>query len=263
VVIDYEKYPVLNAIQKRKPDFGVRAEDMSLLQDMEMGVGWANHSKMFKNIKFISKAFLISLDQCLVKLTECDEVFHGEYSDSVVFIRKRENKKTETYCADFVFKDGETDKMIMYYFQDDALIMFTDTTSNKHYVHPGAKYIDGVSFMPDSECLRYQVQEVFFLFLFTKFAKLETKTVFPKRKQVFNGEKYLNNTDFVITQLDSKWFTNLVKSEGFNVRGHFRLQPYKKDGQWTRELIWIDEFQKTGYTAPARKLAAGETKEII
>jgi hypothetical protein len=30
----------------------------------------------------------------------------------------------------------------------------------------------------------------------------------------------------------------------------------KKNGEWTKELIWISEFEKTGYTAPARKIAA-------
>jgi len=54
--------------------------------------------------------------------------------------------------------------------------------------------------------------------------------------------------------LDSKWFTTLVKSDAFHVRGHFRLQPKKKDGEWTKELIWINDFQKEGYTAPARRL---------
>lgn len=51
--------------------------------------------------------------------------------------------------------------------------------------------------------------------------------------------------------MDSKWFTNLVKSDGFKVRGHFRFQPKKKDGVWTKELIWINEFEKSGYNREA------------
>ena len=54
--------------------------------------------------------------------------------------------------------------------------------------------------------------------------------------------------------LNSTWFTTLVKSDNFKVRGHFRLQPKKKGGEWTKEIIWVNEFVKSGYTAPAKKL---------
>ncbi len=90
--------------------------------------------------------------------------------------------------------------------------------------------------------------------LFKQYAEVETKILEPKKKTKIFGCKYLNETDMNITHLDSKWFTNLVKSDAFKVRGHFRLQPKKKEGKWTKELIWINDFEKSGYTAPARKL---------
>ena len=90
---------------------------------------------------------------------------------------------------------------------------------------------------------------------FKSYANVETKILQPHQRPREILCSYRNNTDFPVTFLDSKWFTNLVKSEGFNVRGHFRLQPKKKDGKWTRELIWINEYHKTGYTAPARMLS--------
>ena len=43
---------------------------------------------------------------------------------------------------------------------------------------------------------------------------------------------------------DSKWYTEISNDESFQVRGHFRLQPY---GDGTRRLIWINEFTKNGY----------------
>ncbi len=92
--------------------------------------------------------------------------------------------------------------------------------------------------------------------LFKKFAKVEIKQLPPKsRKKEFNC-KYVNDTDNTIQILDSTWFTTLVKSDAFKVRGHFRLQPKKDDnGNWTKELIWIKDFQKSGYTASAKKLS--------
>lgn len=91
--------------------------------------------------------------------------------------------------------------------------------------------------------------------LFIKYADVETKLLLPGRKDEGITCNYKNDTRTKITFLDSKWFTTLVKSDAFKVRGHFRLQPKKKDGEWTKELIWINEFEKSGYTAPARKLS--------
>jgi hypothetical protein len=93
------------------------------------------------------------------------------------------------------------------------------------------------------------------LTLFIKFAQIETKFLKPGEKLEEVECNYKNETKLPITIYDSKWFTTLVKSDGFKVRGHFRLQPKKKDGQWTKELIWISDFQKEGYTAPARRLS--------
>lgn len=90
--------------------------------------------------------------------------------------------------------------------------------------------------------------------LFKKFASVETILLPPGKKVRAVKNNHLNGTRLNITLLDSKWFTTFVKSEAFKVRGHFRLQPKKKEGEWTKELIWINDFTKEGYTAPARKL---------
>lgn len=86
---------------------------------------------------------------------------------------------------------------------------------------------------------------------FKKYASVEIIESKANSKNTFAGCKYLNETDLDIEYLDSKWFTTLVKSEGFKVRGFFRLQPKKKNGEWTKELIWIDEFEKQGYNRKA------------
>ena len=94
----------------------------------------------------------------------------------------------------------------------------------------------------------------FLIILFKKYAQVETKYLPANKTTKDINCKYVNETSSNITILDSKWFTTLVKSDAFKVRGHFRLQPKKKDGEWTKELIWINDFTKDGYTAPARIL---------
>lgn len=90
---------------------------------------------------------------------------------------------------------------------------------------------------------------------FIKYAPVETVSLNPHAKSKDILCKYVNDTDLPLQIFDSKWFTTFVKSDAFKVRGHFRLQPKKKDGEWTKELIWISDFMKEGYTAPARKLS--------
>lgn len=89
------------------------------------------------------------------------------------------------------------------------------------------------------------------ILMFKKFAQVELKELSPGQKVKDINCNYKNDTKINVQILDSAWFTNLVKSDGFNVRGHFRLQPCKKNGEWTKELIWINEFGKSGYSRKA------------
>lgn len=88
--------------------------------------------------------------------------------------------------------------------------------------------------------------------IFRKYAEVETKIIIPTNNKPKTGE-YFNKTRCLFTILDSKWFTNLIRTEGFKVRGHFRLQPYKDEKkEWTKKLIWIEDFKKNGYTHKAK-----------
>jgi hypothetical protein len=93
------------------------------------------------------------------------------------------------------------------------------------------------------------------IYFFKKYADVETKLLAPNQKiKLDTGIKHKNETQLPITYLDSKWFTNLVQSNAFNVRGHLRLQPKIKNGQWIKDPIWIHDFMKHGYTSRAKIL---------
>lgn len=88
---------------------------------------------------------------------------------------------------------------------------------------------------------------------FIKYADIEIK-VLPSNKKIkeFNC-KYINDTSSNIKILNSTWFTTLIQTDSFKVSGHFRLQPKKKNGEWIKELIWIEEYEKSGYVSIAKK----------
>lgn len=86
---------------------------------------------------------------------------------------------------------------------------------------------------------------------FIKYCPVETKFVDAGRREKHVGQKYVNETKERIEILDSTWFTNIVRSEGFQVGGHFRMQAFGKD--WSeKRLIWVEPFEKHGYTRKAR-----------
>ncbi len=86
------------------------------------------------------------------------------------------------------------------------------------------------------------------------FAEIETSIIdsSKSKKVVLSGEKYLNENAVPVKIINSNWFTTIIRSEGFGVRGHFRLQPCG-EGRNERKLIWIKDFVKNGYTRIAGK----------
>lgn len=113
----------------------------------------------------------------------------------------------------------------------------------------------GFKISPALEVVKSFISMILAVDMFKKYAEVETKILPPKSNNKFFNCKYVNETDSTVVHLNSTWYTTLVKTDGFMVRGHLRLQPCG-EGLKGRKLIYIDPFMKTGYTAPARKLAA-------
>lgn len=106
--------------------------------------------------------------------------------------------------------------------------------------------------------LRRNVYGFLVVMAFKKFASVELDVVKPlsRKKTALDPQgkgKVVNDTGIEVTLLDSTWFREIIRNEGFKVRGHFRLQPCKNDkGEWTHKLIYINEFEKHGYHRRAK-----------
>jgi hypothetical protein len=166
------------------------------------------------------------------------------------------------HMVDYQTKKGSQDWELAHFIftkKGMPISVFIQSEKSEIYQNGWVSSLFGIDNNADIEKWLYgRFFEVVILKLFKSYADIETKTIFPNSKVKDFHCKYVNDTRLKLTYLDSKWFTNLVKSEGFSVRGHFRLQPKKKNGEWTKELIWINDFEKTGYTAPARMIKNAE-----
>lgn len=53
--------------------------------------------------------------------------------------------------------------------------------------------------------------------------------------------------------MDSKWFRKIVNDNGIYVREFWRMQNKKNDeGEWYKELIFVDSFVRHGYHRNAK-----------
>lgn len=116
--------------------------------------------------------------------------------------------------------------------------------------------------------LRRNMYGFLVIMAFKKFASVELDVVKPlsRKKTALDPQgkgKVVNDTGIEVTLLDSTWFREIIRNEGFKVRGHFRLQPCKNDkGEWTRKLIYINEFEKHGYHRRAKMTIEDMSKPI-
>lgn len=81
------------------------------------------------------------------------------------------------------------------------------------------------------------------------YGEITEKHLPPKSQSYIAGTRFLNNSKLNITFCDTLW-KQRINTDGFKVRGHFRLQPYGEKRE-NRKLIWIEEFEKHGYNRRA------------
>jgi len=67
------------------------------------------------------------------------------------------------------------------------------------------------------------------------------------------NEKVMNKTTHPFIVVDTTWNITSIRTKGFTVSGHFRLQPYGKD-RALKKLIFVDQFEKEGYIRKAKHL---------
>lgn len=98
------------------------------------------------------------------------------------------------------------------------------------------------------------IQTILALMAFKQFASIEIKEVggndAPKKTKI-GGEKFVNDTKAKVNILGSSWFTEVHRTEGFDVTGYFRLQ-MTGPGRTIPKLVYVPDHRKHGYRRRAR-----------
>ena len=94
----------------------------------------------------------------------------------------------------------------------------------------------------------YKIAEEFArLMIFIELSDVDYTFVKPKQKIGNKSYGYKNDSKLPFMVIDTSWNQVSVRTQGFAVKGHFRVQPCGKELK-DRKLIWIDGFEKQGYT---------------
>lgn len=252
--ISYSNYPILESIQKKTlgnlyanesdKDF-FNSENIDIVRKI-----FNDNSNYFsKHITILSKPFIEAVYLATEKLKLLrNEIGYIDISgtyiigDNIFLVNSKDTKSISEIC---ILQFNKMSTILMIASNEKMWVSnFVKSYAEKIGIEP--YNMGGLSF-----------ETITNICLFKKYAQVETKYLKPNSKLKDIDCKYVNDTKLNLCFLDSKWFTTLVKSDGFKVRGHFRLQPYGA-GMADRKLIWISDFEKTGYTAPARILSQPE-----
>lgn len=205
-------------------------------------------------VQYISDPFEEAYDRAKDRLTLDMDKDIVKQSGVFIFRHKRGGGKNTIFYS----MDAHPDKEKGYLMKGSVIAFST----MKHQPIPAlfaAYFVDRAA-----QPLRWYINEeggsgafelfvvMFYLCLFLRHCDIETKYIEPGRKGEHVGNKYLNETKTGVEIVDSTWFTNIIRTEGFGVQGHFRLQPYPSLG--IKKLIYIAPFEKHGYTRKAKIL---------
>jgi hypothetical protein len=142
------------------------------------------------------------------------------------------------FChTSFKLKEGSKVNGEMY-----NIMLYVDMQTGElceHFAHKDAKMI---------ELFVYKLLAFFFL------SENEMIIVEPGRKHGTLKSGKLINTfkDIPVTIVNSKWNITSIRTEGFEVKGHFALR-WTGEGRKIPKMVFIEPFKKNGYMRKAQK----------
>lgn len=256
--ISYSNYPVLKKLKKGFiGEIQVSEIDLYPIKILgsRMAKEFNNNSNLFKShINIIRQSFY---EACQHNKSKLSDLFMDIQLNDVSDFTLNGTFIILDFVIMFNFqtkKGDENVKLVLFIFSKDGYLL------GYHSMDKGldeALWINSIMNIPNNEesirdWLGSKLNAAITISMFKTYADVETKFLKPKQRIKEIDCKYVNDTELDLTYLDCKWFTNLIKSDGFKVRGHFCLQPCGV-GLKNKKLIWINDFDKNGYTSPARK----------
>ena len=142
-------------------------------------------------------------------------------------------------------------KLVSYGFTRDALTTYAVLYNDNNFGGVACSLKDGKPYN-DQDYLANYINGLLLSLYFIHNCEIEQKTLKPQDKYRENGNKHYNESNSDLIILDCKWFTELIRDAPFHVKGHLRWQVHGEKFS-KRKLIWISDFDKSGYRRKATK----------
>lgn len=128
-----------------------------------------------------------------------------------------------------------------------------DWENNQGHIHWTVSFIDWRNKRVSSNFIDPEMQAIelyiYRLLCFIYLSENDEVLVPPGGKHgTRKSGKIINELKLPVTVVTSKWNITSIRTEGFDVSGHFRLQPVREG----HKMIWIDPFRKHGYVRKAK-----------
>lgn len=165
------------------------------------------------------------------------------------------SQKGKAYLYDFKINKifhSDTDENDILIDYDGTIVHLHDYAKTKVFVTPECQFVDQsylIEGEPKSKVLNEALMSIILYELFKRYAEVEVKLAKQCKQHRENLEVNTFTPD--VNYIDCSWFTTIIRTEGFKVRGHFRLQPCGT-GRKDHKLIYINEFEKHGYVRRAK-----------
>ncbi len=152
------------------------------------------------------------------------------------FIRMQKSENQIAFCYAQAKKHENGNEYLQY------TTFFVDTITGQEHVK-------------NKEHLLFEVDNLFLfkLLCFVHLSETIQEVIAPgKVHGTRKTGKTNNDLPFAVTIVNSKWNVTSIRTTGFKVAGHFRVQPYGPSRSNYR-IILIDTFEKQGYKRTAAK----------
>jgi hypothetical protein len=219
---------------------------LKILLNKELSIPKELYAKTNGNLNILSIPFEEAIERSWDKITK--DIYDKVTNKCGILVRKDR--------ATYVYDITDYRNFVFYVFQTNtAEPLFNAVGENGKY--SGQSSVNFINACKrngfETKSATGFIVDLFKILTFISYVDIETKLLAPGFRDKGVVCKYVNDTKLPVIILDSKWFTT-IKTNGFPVKGHWRWQPCG-EGLKDRNLIWINDFQKEGYTAPARKLS--------
>lgn len=257
--INYKNYPILKDLETLNP-WGLKLDNAFMEDNALKGFDrmrtivegavdiYRQHQKKY----WLTIPFVEAISKASPKIIKDGLHLKYKYPDCGLLVIK---KSVVLYLANP--QDNKV-KLAVYGFNNESVTSFGAIIQNQEdpekYTYSGRYYeVDenGKSYN-NTEHLVAWLESIAIALYFIDNCEVETKVIEANKKERFEGEKYLNETNKEMTLLNCSWFTELIRTTPFSVNGHLRWQPCGEKHS-KRKLIWIEGFEKKGYNKKAQK----------